>query len=168
MSSINSSFICLFCALYLIIQNCFSIFMHFIYNLHHWFICVNHPNFVHFSFSFERFVHHFESLFICGFTRCLSGVLLLFSKADKLKEKTPKEGDFLVYTVTVFPGGKQLRAEHGKNLMELLQQDGHPIASPCHGNGKCAKCRVLLEDQIVLSCKIRVIRDMTVTLLSNP
>ena len=72
----------------------------------------------------------------------------------------------MIYTLTVLPGGRQLRAGFGKKLMDALQEAGYFVESPCGGGGKCVKCVVLVDDQPVLACKARIDRDMTVTLLA--
>ena len=72
----------------------------------------------------------------------------------------------MMYTLTVLPGGRQLRAGFGKKLMDALLEAGYFVESPCGGGGKCVKCVVLVDDQPVLACKTRIARDMTVTLLA--
>ena len=51
----------------------------------------------------------------------------------------------------------------GTNLMTALQDSHIFLDAPCGGNGKCGKCKVLLEGQEVLACQITVDADMTVT-----
>ena len=72
----------------------------------------------------------------------------------------------MIYTLTVLPGGQQLRVGFGKKLIDALQEAGYFVESPCGGGGKCVKCVVLVDDQPVLACKTRIDRDMTVTLLA--
>ena len=59
--------------------------------------------------------------------------------------------------------GKQLKAEKGCNLMDLLRREGVFIDAPCGGHGQCGKCRVVVEGREVLACETSVDRDMTVT-----
>lgn len=37
-----------------------------------------------------------------------------------------------------------IEAESGSILMEVLLKAGLPVASSCHGDGVCAKCRVIV------------------------
>ena len=52
----------------------------------------------------------------------------------------------------------------GTNLMAALQDNRIFLDAPCGGNGKCGKCRVLVDGQEVLACQVTVESDMTVTL----
>ncbi len=47
----------------------------------------------------------------------------------------------LVY-VTVLPAGRQITAESGAFLIEILARAGFNLRTPCGGNGTCGKCRV--------------------------
>lgn len=53
---------------------------------------------------------------------------------------------------------------HGTNLMAALQDNHVFLDAPCGGNGKCGKCKVLIDGQEVLACQITVDVDMTVTI----
>jgi 2Fe-2S ferredoxin len=78
-----------------------------------------------------------------------------------------------------------LEVESGAVLMEALLKAGLPVASSCHGDGVCAKCRVqvvaglenlssvnsveqMLRDRLRLasgwriSCQTRVLGDITI------
>ena len=52
----------------------------------------------------------------------------------------------------------------GTNLMTALQDSHVFLDAPCGGNGKCGKCKVLVDGQEVLACQITVDADMTVTI----
>lgn len=52
----------------------------------------------------------------------------------------------------------------GTNLMTALQDSRVFLDAPCGGNGKCGKCKVLIDGQEVLACQITVDADMTVTI----
>ncbi len=52
----------------------------------------------------------------------------------------------------------------GTNLMTALQDNHVFLDAPCGGNGKCGKCKVLIDGQEVLACQITVDADMTVTI----
>lgn len=79
----------------------------------------------------------------------------------------------------------ELKVESGANLMEELLRAGLPVASSCHGDGICGKCRVRLVrgaenlskigslEQIVrdrlpvpqdfrISCQSQVLGDITI------
>lgn len=40
---------------------------------------------------------------------------------------------------------KQLEVPEGENLMKALLAGGVPVASSCHGDGVCAKCKMFVE-----------------------
>ena len=52
----------------------------------------------------------------------------------------------------------------GTNLMDALQEQRVFLDAPCGGNGKCGKCKVILEGREVLACQTPVDSDMTVTI----
>lgn len=56
-----------------------------------------------------------------------------------------------------------LNAEDGKDLHELLAENGIAVYAPCKGNGTCKKCRVRIADsggeREVLACRTRVCGD---------
>ena len=70
----------------------------------------------------------------------------------------------MIYTITILPEGKKLEVTAGTNLLEALRDAGSAPDAPCGGNGKCGKCKVLVDGQEVLSCETEVDRDMLVTL----
>lgn len=67
------------------------------------------------------------------------------------------------HRVTVLPENRTVFASHGANLLQILQKAGAAPDAPCGGNGKCGKCRVVIDETEVLSCKVEVTRDMAVT-----
>ena len=69
-----------------------------------------------------------------------------------------------MYQLTILPEGRLLTAEENQNLMEVLRAAGIHLDAPCGGNGKCGKCKVILEGREVLACETVVCRDMTVTI----
>lgn len=66
--------------------------------------------------------------------------------------------------MTVLPQGSVLHAPEGKNLLELLREEGLQVTSPCGGQGTCGKCRVTVDGREILACRTAVDRDMTVEL----
>jgi len=68
------------------------------------------------------------------------------------------------HSITLFPSGQTLTAQHGENLLEVLRQAGTAPDAPCGGNGKCGKCAVTVNGRRVLACGCLVEQDMTVTL----
>lgn len=47
-----------------------------------------------------------------------------------------------------------LEVEAGANLMQSLLAAGLPVASSCHGDGVCAKCRIQIVDGLQNLSKI--------------
>jgi len=45
-------------------------------------------------------------------------------------------------TIRFVKNRKPIEIEHGYNLMDALLEAGLPVASSCHGDGVCAKCRI--------------------------
>lgn len=68
------------------------------------------------------------------------------------------------WTIHIQPEGRKLSAGQGTNLLEALRAEGLAPDAPCGGNGKCGKCKVLVDGAEVLACQVTVGRDMTVTL----
>ena len=68
------------------------------------------------------------------------------------------------HVVTFLPNDIRVAVEAGTTLLQAQIAVGlHPDA-PCGGKGTCGKCRVLLDGREVLSCRMAVDRDLTVTL----
>lgn len=44
------------------------------------------------------------------------------------------------------PGRKEIPVADGDNLMKALLSAEIPVASSCHGDGVCAKCRIQIVD----------------------
>ncbi len=65
-------------------------------------------------------------------------------------------------TVTLLPDNRVLQAQPGQTLHSVLAREGL-LDAPCGGQGKCGKCRVLLEGKEVLACKTVLTGDVTVT-----
>ena len=70
----------------------------------------------------------------------------------------------MAYCVTVLPDNRHLTAQNGEVLMSLLQSAGGSSEAPCGGNGRCGKCKVLVDGREALACQTIVDRDMVVTL----
>ena len=66
--------------------------------------------------------------------------------------------------IFVLPQHKIIEAASGENLLAVLRREGLAMDAPCGGQGKCGKCRVILDGVSVLACGVRVERNMTVTL----
>lgn len=64
----------------------------------------------------------------------------------------------------IAPQGIVCVVPQGTNLMTALQDNHVFLDAPCGGNGKCGKCKVLLDGQEVLACQITVDADMTVNI----
>lgn len=68
------------------------------------------------------------------------------------------------YRVTVLPQQVNITAEAGENLLSCLRRAGLAPDAPCGGEGRCGKCRVVIDGKEALSCRTVIDRDMTVTL----
>ena len=66
--------------------------------------------------------------------------------------------------ITVLPQGKTIEAMDGQMLLSALRKEALVVDAPCGGNGKCGKCKVLVDGRETLACRTVVDRDMTVTL----
>ena len=53
---------------------------------------------------------------------------------------------------------------NGTNLMTALQDSHIFLDAPCGGNGKCGKCKVLIDGREVLACQTTIDADMTVAI----
>ena len=67
-------------------------------------------------------------------------------------------------TVTFLNEKQQISVPEGTTVLEAARRLGLELAAPCGGNGKCGKCRVLVEGKEVLACRYRVEEDLTVEL----
>ena len=70
----------------------------------------------------------------------------------------------MLHRITVLPQKLNIRAEAGRNLLEVLREAGISLNAPCGGSGTCGKCKVLIDGHAQLACHTTVDRDMTVTL----
>lgn len=70
--------------------------------------------------------------------------------------------------------GKVLQVEDGVNLMEALLKAEIPVASSCHGDGVCAKCRLQIiqgasnlskanETEMFLKQKFSLAKEMRIS-----
>ena len=91
------------------------------------------------------------------------------------------------HTVTFLPEGRRAVVEHGHSVFEAGKQIGEFIPTDCGGKGTCGRCRVLvsgearpptyvekafiprddLDRNVRLSCRLRVERDISVTVLRS-
>ena len=68
------------------------------------------------------------------------------------------------HQITLLPQQVNMEADHGANLLQVLRSAGVLMDAPCGGNGRCGKCRVLVDGVEKLACQTPVCQDMTVTL----
>ena len=68
------------------------------------------------------------------------------------------------HQIRVLPQQLNIDAGHGANLMQALRSAGLAVDAPCGGEGRCGKCRVLVDGVEQLACRTAVLGDMTVTL----
>ena len=89
------------------------------------------------------------------------------------------------HTVTFLPEGRRAEVEHGRSVFEAGKLLGIYIPTDCGGKGTCGRCRVRvsgearpptyvekafipradLEQNVRLSCRLRVERDISVTVI---
>lgn len=69
-----------------------------------------------------------------------------------------------MYKLRIVPNNIILDVVPNTNLMKVLHDSGIFVDAPCGRQGKCGKCKVVLDREDVLACQITVDRDMTVTL----
>ncbi len=69
-----------------------------------------------------------------------------------------------MFQVTVLPENRVLETDGGENLLSLLRQMNFILDAPCGGEGKCGKCRVVIDGEEAFACHTVIDRDMTVTL----
>lgn len=69
-----------------------------------------------------------------------------------------------MHTVTVRWGQnvRPIQSPHGKDLLSLLAEAEIILSAPCQGNGKCGKCKVLVDGNEVLACQTPVLTDLEV------
>jgi len=70
----------------------------------------------------------------------------------------------MLHWVTVLPEDKRIEAAEDETLLSVLRTAGLILDAPCGGDGRCGKCRVIVDGVEMLACKTVVDRDMTVTL----
>lgn len=64
----------------------------------------------------------------------------------------------------ISPDSSPVVVPTGENLLSALRSANLAPDAPCGGNGKCGKCKVLVDGVEMLACQVVVDRDMTVTL----
>ncbi|MDR0308844.1 MAG: ASKHA domain-containing protein [Coriobacteriales bacterium] len=60
-----------------------------------------------------------------------------------------------------------LEVEVGKNLLEIIREEGYKIHADCGGIGRCGKCAVMINGKKRFSCLTNVTRDMEVVIPSQ-
>ncbi|MDO4339900.1 MAG: ASKHA domain-containing protein [Eubacteriales bacterium] len=67
------------------------------------------------------------------------------------------------YTILFSDNHTSVKVEEGTSVLEAMRLAGRTPDAPCGGNGKCRKCKVLIDGSPALACRIRVEHDMTVS-----
>ena len=69
-----------------------------------------------------------------------------------------------MHTVTVRWGQnvRLIQSPHGKDLLSLLAEAEIILSAPCQGNGKCGKCKVIVDGKETLACQTPVLADLEV------
>ena len=70
----------------------------------------------------------------------------------------------MAHRIHVLPQNRYLEAPDGANLLQVLRHAGLAPDAPCGGDGRCGKCKVILDGEAVLSCRTQVTRDLEITL----
>ncbi len=68
------------------------------------------------------------------------------------------------FTVTILNNDRKIQVEEGKDLLSVVQEAKQELDAPCGGQGKCGKCKVLIDGVEALACQTKVDRDMVITL----
>lgn len=68
----------------------------------------------------------------------------------------------MLHRITVLPQKLHIDVSCGSNLLDALRDAGILMDAPCGGNGKCGKCRVIIDGEVCLACQTTVDRNMTV------
>ncbi len=69
--------------------------------------------------------------------------------------------------ITVLPEKRNIVVADGAPLTDALGQAGIFVHASCGGNGKCGKCKVVVDGREALACQTVVDRDMTVVVPSS-
>lgn len=67
-------------------------------------------------------------------------------------------------TIQIMPNNITISVNQDVNLLDVLRRNNAAPDAPCGGNGKCGKCKVMVDCTEVLACETIVDRDMTVTI----
>lgn len=70
----------------------------------------------------------------------------------------------MTHRITILPVKQSIETAPGANLLTALRAAGAVLDAPCGGNGRCGKCRVIVDGTEVLACQTIVVRDLTVIL----
>ena len=68
------------------------------------------------------------------------------------------------HLVTILNDDLKLEVEEGKNLLSAIQEAKLALDAPCGGQGKCGKCKVLVNGEEMLACQTEVKGDILVKL----
>ena len=79
------------------------------------------------------------------------------------------------YKIKVLPNNDEIVAKKGQTLSHVLANAGYYVPASCGGKGACGKCKIklfegIVQDQVpdengyILSCKAKIIGDVTVFL----
>lgn len=66
--------------------------------------------------------------------------------------------------VHILPQNMELTVPVGRKLLDALREAGIRQDAPCGGNGTCGKCKIIVDGEEMLACRLTVCRDMTVTI----
>ena len=72
-----------------------------------------------------------------------------------------------MYRIKFIREEKEILVEPGTRILEAERKAKLVPDAPCGGRGKCGKCRVKIEDHMVLACQIEIHSDLEVDTLSG-
>lgn len=72
-----------------------------------------------------------------------------------------------MYRIKFIREEKEILVEPGTRILEAERKAKLVPDAPCGGRGKCGKCRVKIEDHMVLACQTEIHSDLEVDTLSG-
>ena len=72
-----------------------------------------------------------------------------------------------MYRIKFIREEKEILVEPGTRILEAERKANLVPDAPCGGRGKCGKCRVKIEDHMVLACQTEIYSDLEVDTLSG-
>ena len=67
-----------------------------------------------------------------------------------------------MYRIKFIREEKEILVEPGTRILEAERKANLVPDAPCGGRGKCGKCRVKIEDHMVLACQTEIYSDLEI------